>query len=61
MAPNPESSATCGISLWIPGSLALLAPRNDQGYTAPNIEDGFHHEHQRRSARGLGKIQRAQL
>ena len=28
---NPESGGAPGICIWIPGSLAALAPRNDEG------------------------------
>jgi hypothetical protein len=28
-APNPEPSYEFRVGFWIPGSLALLAPRND--------------------------------
>jgi hypothetical protein len=29
---NPESSGELGMCFWIPGSLALLAPRNDKNW-----------------------------
>src|SRR6187431_2543431 len=38
MGANPESRTDSGTSVWIPGSLASRAPRNDRGARLWNLQ-----------------------
>ena len=40
--PDPESRCILSVRVWIPGSLAALAPRNDSYFTAGSAAyEGF--------------------